>query len=282
MSSSAVQPLLALLACRASGNPLQYMIEQAIARHDLDWRFLTFEVDPENLGDAVRGLRALGFLGAQCAEPHKKAVLPLLDRVTDAAAMVGAVNLIVREENALAGENTEGRGVVQSIRNVFDLTGKHVTLLGAGQFARATAVELASAGVAGLTIVNRTESRAVELASLLSEKFSIAVTAVAWQGDYAVPPETNVLIHATSLAGAADNVPLPLAADTLRPDLFVVDATPYVPHTWLLDETAKRGCSTLDGLTVCIEQVAISLRLWMNLDADRQVLREAAEEFLGV
>jgi shikimate dehydrogenase len=258
------------------------MIEQAIARHDLDWRFLTFEVDPENLGDAVRGLRALGFRGAQCAEPHKKAVLPLLDRMTDTAAMVGAINLVVREQNTLVGENTEGRGVVQAVRNVFDLAGKRVTLLGAGQFARATAVELASAGVAGVTIVNRTESRAAELVSLLSEKFSIAAEAVAWQDDYAVPPETDVLIHATSLAGGDDNVPLPLAAETLRPDLFVVDATPYVPRTWLLDEARKRGCSTLDGLTVCIEQVAISLQCWMDIDADRQVLREAAEEFLGV
>ena len=281
MSSSTVQPLLALLACRASGNPLQYMIEQAIARHDLDWRFLTFEVDPENLGDAVRGLRALGFRGAQCAEPHKQAILPLLDRVTAAAATVGAVNLIFREENALVGENTEGRGVVQAVRNVFDLAGKHVTLLGAGQFARATAVELVSADVTGVTIVNRTESRAVELASLLSEKFSVAAAAVVWQGDYAVPPETDVLIHTTSLAGD-DDAPLPLAADTLRPDLFVVDATPYVPRTWLLDEARKRGCSTLDGLTVCIEQVAISLQRWMDIDADRQALREAAEEFLGV
>jgi shikimate dehydrogenase len=162
------------------------------------------------------------------------------------------------------------------------LAGKRVTLLGAGQFARATAVELASAGVTGVTIVNRTESRAVELASLLSEKCSIAATAIAWQGDYAIPPETDVLIHATSLAGGDDAASLPLAADTLRPDLFVVDATPYVPRTWLLEEARKRGCSTLDGLTVCIEQVAIGLQRWMGIDADRQALREAAEEFLGV
>ena len=71
MSSSAVQPLLALLACPVGGNPTQYMVEKAVAHHDLDWRYLTFEVSPEDLGDAVRGLRALGFRGAHCAPPHR-------------------------------------------------------------------------------------------------------------------------------------------------------------------------------------------------------------------
>ena len=78
MSSPAVQPLLALLASHVGGNPTQYMFEQAFAHHDLDWRYLTFEIAPENLGDAVRGLRAWVFV-AGSADPHKQAVIPLLD-----------------------------------------------------------------------------------------------------------------------------------------------------------------------------------------------------------
>ena len=119
------------------------MVEQAVARHDLDWRYLTFEVGPDELGDAVRGLRALGFRGAHCAAPHQQAVVPLLDRTTDTAATIGAVNIIFREENSLVGDNTEGKGIVQAIRGALDPAGKHVVLLGAGQIARAVAVELA-------------------------------------------------------------------------------------------------------------------------------------------
>jgi shikimate dehydrogenase len=282
MTNSAVQPLLALLVYPASGNPLQYMVEQAIVRLDLDWRFLTFEVTPENLADAVRGLRALGFRGAQCASPHKQAIVPLLDRVTDTAAMVGSVNFIYREENALIGDNTQGRAVVQSIRASRDLAGKHVVLLGAGQIARATAIELATASVAGITIVNRTENHAAELAALLAEKFSTTATTVAWQEDYVVPPEADVLIHATSLAHGEENIPLPLTVDSLRPELLVVDATANTPCTWLLDEARRRDCATLDGLTICIEQVATAFHAWTGIDADRELLREAAEEFLGV
>ena len=107
--------------------------------------------------------------------------------------LVGAVNLIFREENALVGENTEGKGVVQTIRGLLDPAGKQVVLLGAGRVARAVAVELAAAGVASITIVNRTEGRAGELVALLAGKFAVPVSAVPWHDDYAVPPETDIL-----------------------------------------------------------------------------------------
>jgi shikimate dehydrogenase len=282
MPSSAVQPLLALLACPVGGNPTQYMIEKAVAHHDLDWRYLTFEVGADELGDAVRGLRALGFRGAHCAPPHKQAVAALLDRTTDTAAMIGAVNLIFREGNSLVGENTEGKGVVETIRALLDPAGKTVVLLGAGEVARAVAVELAAAGVAGLIIVNRTDSRAAELAAMLSGKFPAAVSSVSWLDDYRVPPEAELLINATSIEHAANDTPLLLVADTLRPELFVADVTVNSPQTWLLGEARGRGCTTVDGLTMFIEQVAIGLRLWTGVDPNRQVLRDAAEEFLGL
>jgi shikimate dehydrogenase len=282
MSSPAVQPLLALLACPVGGNPTQYVIEQTFAHHDLDWRYLTFEVEPEQLADAVRGLRALGFRGAHCAPPHKQAVIPLLDRTTESAAAIGAVNLVFREDSALVGDNTDGKGVVQAVGNVLDPAGRQIVVLGAGQLARAVAVELAAAGAAGLTIVNRTEARAGELAALVSAKFGVPASAAAWHDDYAVPPEAEILIHATSLGHGAGDVRLPLAADSLRPSLLVADAAAIAPKTWLLDEARSRGCKTVDGLSAFIEQVAIGLQLWTGVDPKRHVMREAAEEFLGL
>ena len=80
-------------------------------------------------------MRAMGFRGGNVAEPHKQAILPMLDRVTDTAALAGGVNLILREEDALVGENTEGKGVVQSLRRLTDPAGKHVVILGAGRMA---------------------------------------------------------------------------------------------------------------------------------------------------
>lgn len=282
MSSPAVQPLLALLASHVGGNPTQYMFERAFAHHSLDWRYLTFEIAPDDLGDAVRGLRVLGFRGGNCTEPHKQSVLALLDSSTETAAMVGAVNLVYREENALIGENTEGKGVVQAIRCLIDPAGKRVVLLGAGRVARAVAVELAASGAAGITIINRTEDRAGELAALVAGKFSTPVAAEAWPEVYAVPPEADVLIHATSLNRGKPEAPLPLAADSLRSGLLVADLSMDSPRTWLLDEAIRHGCPTVDGLSIFIEQVAIGFQLWTGVDPERQVLREAVEEFLGL
>lgn len=284
MSSPAVQPLLALLASHVGGNPTQYMFERAFAHHDLDWRYLTFEIEPESLGDAVRGLRALGFRGGHCADPYKQDVLALLDRTTETAAMIGSVNLIFREENALVGDNTEGKGVLQAIRGAGDPAGKRVVLLGAGRVARAVAIELAAAGAVDITVVNRTESRAGELAAALAGKFATPVSAVAWQGDYAVPPETDILIHAIGIHAIghghdADKVRLPLVLDSLRPELLVADVA-VEPRTWLLDEASQRGCKTVDGLSMFIEQVAIGFQSWTGVDPDRQVLHDAVEEFL--
>lgn len=306
MSSPAVQPLLALLASHVGGNPTQYMFERAFAHHDLDWRYLTFEIEPESLGDAVRGLRALGFRGAHCADPYKLAVLPCLDRTTETAAMVGSVNLIFREDAggglkcdslpkskeavddargsagiALVGDNTEGKGVVQAIRAVADPAGKQVVLLGAGRVARAVAIELAAAGASGITIVNRTESRAGELVSLLAGKFETPVTAVAWQGDYVVPPEADMLVHAIGVGRDGGKVELPLLLDSLRPELLVADVA-VEPRTWLVDEAAQRNCTSVDGLSMFIEQVAIGFQLWTGVEPSRHVLREAVEEFLGL
>ena len=282
MANSAAQPLLALLCISVGGNRMQYMIEKAFAHHDLDWRYLTFEVPPENLADAVRGLRALGFRGGHCADPHKQAVIPLLDRTTDTAALVGAVNLIFREGDALVGENTQGRGVINTIRNLLDPAGKHVVLLGAGRLARAVALELASAPVAGLTVVNRNEARAAELVALLADKVTVPVSAVPWQGEYAVPEQAEILIHATSLSHETGEARLPLALNSLRPGLLVADVTPDLPQTQLLGDAAARGCTTVNGLSMFIEQVAASFQLWTGVDPDRQVLREAVEEFLGL
>jgi shikimate dehydrogenase len=255
------------------------MFEKACAFHELDWRYVAFEVEPADLANAVLGLKALGFHGAQCADPHKRAVLPLLDRVTETASAIGVVNLILRQERELVGENTEGRGVVETIGSATTLKGKHVVLLGAGGAARAVAIELAAAGIAALTIVNRNEQRAAELLALLAGKFDGPLSAVAWQGDFAVASEADVLIHATPLGHRSNSTSLPLDLNSLRPELLVADVQIGAPTTWLLHQAVQHGCKTVDGLSMFIHQAALNFQLWTGVDADRQVLREAVEEF---
>jgi len=280
VSSTAVQPIVALLSDPVGGNPTQYMIEKAFAHHQVDWRYLTVEVHPEDLGDAIRGIRAMGFGGGHCGDPHKRAVAPLLDRTTNVAEAAGVVNLMFREEGLLVGENTEGKGLLKSLGRVTDPAGKRVVLLGAGKVARGIAVELAGAGVAEVIVVNRTRQRGEELAGLLADKFDISAAAVPWEGPYELPAETDLLINATSLGREDPDAQVPIVLDDLRPESIVADVTTNPPQTWLLREAVGRGCSTLDGLEMYIDQVAIALQLWTGVDPDCDVMREAIEEFL--
>jgi shikimate dehydrogenase len=262
------------------GNPTQYMIEKAFAHHELDWRYVTFEVTAEGLGDAVRGMRAMGFCGAHIGNPHKQNVIPLLDRVTETAQMVGAVNLIFREDDALVGENTEGKGLLRSLRRLTDPAGKRIVLLGAGRMARAVAVELAPSAPAQILVVNRTAQHARSLVDLLGEKFQVPASLAAWQGDYQVPAETDVLVNATSIGQEDPDARVPLVPDSLRLEMIVADVTADPPQTHLLRQASQRGCTTLDGLGMYIDQVAIGLKLWTGVDTDCDVMREAIEEFL--
>jgi shikimate dehydrogenase len=281
-TSSSVQPVLALLGLPVAGNPAQYMVEKALAHHGLDWRYLSVEVAPERLEDAVRGMRAMGFRGGNCSGPHQEAIGPLLDRLTQAAELTGVVNCIRREDDDLVGENTKGQGFVEALRRRIDPAGKRAVLLGAGRMGRAIAVELALARVAHLTVVDRSESAARELVERLSAGLSAAASFVAWEQTYGVPADTEVLVDATPAGDHPPSAPLPLDLERLGAEAVVADTSFDPPRTWLLKAVAPRGCPTLGGLEVFVEQAALDFRLWTGIDPDRTVLREAAEEFLGL
>src|SRR5450432_2430439 len=115
----------------AAENPTVAMVEAAYRHHGLSWRYINCEVAPENLGDAVRGARAMGWAGFNCSLPHKVAVIEHLDGLGESAAIMGAVNCAVRRDGKFIGENTDGKGFLQSLRAVVDPAGKHVMILGA-------------------------------------------------------------------------------------------------------------------------------------------------------
>jgi len=280
VSSAAVQPILVLLGQPVAANPTQYVVEKAFSHHEMDWRYLTAEVGPAVLEDAVRGMRALGFRGGHVADPHKEAILGLVDETAQIAGFVGAANLLVREGDGLVAANNEGLGLVRALARVSDPMVKRVVLLGAGRMGRAIALELARAGVEQLTIFNRTPARAEALAQLVDEQFHVPVEAAGWPEKIELPRDTDVLIHATSLRLCDPEAVLPLEADALESRLIVADVGPDPSGSWLLEEARRRGCPTIDGVSVFLEQLAASLTVWTGLEPNLDVMREAAEEFL--
>ncbi len=276
------QELTAAFGQPIAENPTQAMVEAAYRHHGLDWRYLTIEVAPDDLEDAVKGAKAMGFQGFNCTIPHKVKVIEHLDGLGESASLMGAVNCVVRREGQWIGENTDGKGFVESLRELTDPQGKNVVIFGAGGAARAIGVEVALAGASKITIVNRTVERGEELTKLLDDKLPVEVDFVPWVGAYAAPDDTDVLINATSIGLFPDvDARLDLDVDTLRQGMVVADVIPNPPRTNLVKDAEARGCKVIDGLGMLVNQGVIGIRHWTGVDPDPAVMRQALEEVFG-
>ena len=266
----------------AAGNPTVAMIEAAFAHHGLHWRYVNMEVTPEDLGTAVRGAKAMGFRGFNCSLPHKVTVIPHLDGLGESAAVMGAVNCVVRRGDKFIGENTDGKGFLKSLETEIDPKGKSVVLFGAGGAARAIAVELGLAGTRQITIVNRSETRGAELVGLLRDKLKLDATLAVGNGDYAIPAGTDIVINGTSIGLYAPEARLALDVNSLQPGMVVADVVFNPVRTRFLDAAAARGCRALDGLGMLVNQGIVGVQYWTGLTPDAEVMRKALASAMGV
>ncbi len=282
-SPSFLSVLTGSFAMPAAENPTVAMVEAAYRHHGIDARYLNCEVAPDALGDAVRGARAMGWAGFNCSIPHKVAVVEHLDGLAESARIIGAVNCAVRRDGRFIGENTDGQGFLAALRTVTDPAGRHVVVFGAGGAARAIAVEAALAGAASITVVNRSAERGRELARLVGERTPASAEYVAWDRRYRIPDSAGIVVNATSIGLYPDvDARLDLDPDGLRPHMVVADVIPNPPRTRLLREAAARGCTTLDGLGMLVEQGRIGIRHWTGVDADAAVMRRTLADIFGV
>ena len=266
----------------AAGNPTVDMIEAAFAHHGLHWRYVNMEVTPEDLGAAVRGAKAMGFRGFNCSLPHKVAVIPHLDGLGESAAVMGAVNCVVRRGEKFIGENTDGKGFLKSLESEIDPKGKSVVLFGAGGASRAIAVELGLVGTKHITIVNRSEARGAELVSLLRDKLKLEAELFVWNGDYSVPAETDIVINGTSIGLYEPEAKLALDLNSLKPGMVVADVVFNPVRTRFLDDAAARECRALDGLGMLVNQGIVGVQYWTGITPDAVVMRKALESSMGV
>jgi shikimate dehydrogenase len=272
-----------LIANPVAGNPTHYLVEQAFAHKGLDWRFMSFEVEPKSLADAMRGLRALGFHGVKIGEPFHEMVIEHLDDVSEAARRCGSVNTVTAEGERFIGDNTEGAAFVELLRQHIDPVGRQATVLGAGRLARTIAVALADAGASAITVASRNAEAGQKLVEFIQQQTPAAATAVRLGSEpLALEPETAVLVNATALGTADPEAKLPLNVESLGSKLVVSEVAYHASRTWLTRQAGERGCRIIDGLSLYVQQTALALQAWTGVRPDTVAMREAAEEFLGI
>lgn len=285
MPASFRAELVACLGQPVDENPTGVMQEAAFQALGLNWRYLTIEVTPGGLKDAIAGVRAFGMRGINLTIPHKVAVIEHLDELTLEAQAIGAVNTVRREGDRLIGENTDGKGFLRGVRMDagLDPKGKRAVVLGAGGAARAIVTELALAGCAEIVVVNRSVERGQTMAADLAAKTGASIRFQPWTGIYAVPSGVDLLVNATSIGLFPDVDATPPVDLTGAPEgMLVSDAVFNPPETGLLRLARQRGLRVLDGLSMLVYQGVIGFELWTGHKAPEAVMKAALREALGV
>ncbi|MGE4271571.1 MAG: shikimate dehydrogenase [Desulfitobacterium sp.] len=250
-------------------SPIMHQAGYKAAGYEADYQ--KFEVKPEALGEAVRGLKALGFTGWNVTVPHKEAIIPHLDELTVEAQRAGAVNTVKLMQNRLVGHNTDGSGFVRSLKDHLELDkSKKIAILGAGGAAKGIAMALAPFNVQ-LMILNRTPERAAELAQRVREQGGQA-TQEAWGwGEWIA--QADCLIQTTSIG--LKNQPYPFSLEGISPGCLVVDIIFNPWETPFLKSAKALDCQVLNGIDMLLYQGVNAWEFWFEDRAPVEAMRKA-------
>ena len=269
------------------GHPVEHsfsppMHNAAFKALNLDYAYVAFDVDPNNLKSAVEGARALNIKGFNVTIPHKIDVIEYLDEVDEVAGLIGAVNTIDFKD--MKGYNTDGIGAIKAIDEVTGVKNKNVVVAGAGGASRAISFYIAKYGADSLTILNRNAEKAQNLANDVLKSDLI--------DNVSSDSITNINNHLTDADILIDTTPLgmdphvddePIAkAENMHENLIVFDAVYNPNETVLLKEAIKAGAKPVYGIKMLLYQGAESFEIWTGKKAPVDVMEEALKKTLNL
>lgn len=239
-----------------------------LRHYGIDGAYLPLAVAPEQFAHVLRTLPHLGFRGANITVPHKEAALAAVDVADDHAKRIGAVNtVIVREDGALEGRNSDGLGFYAHLTAsapAWTPEAGPAVIVGAGGAARAIAVALLDAGLPELRLVNRTRERAEQLALALGDA---RIKVMPWLARAAALEGATLAVNTTTQGMRSqpaldlDLMPLPVGA-------AVFDCV-YAPlDTPLLKAARARGLTAIDGLGMLIHQARPGFAAWFGREPE--------------
>ncbi len=269
------------------GSPVAHSISpmmhnEAFEQTGLDYVYLAFDVGTDRLETAVEGLRALDVRGFNLTMPNKNLMCTLCDKLSPASEISGAVNTVVNDDGVLTGYTTDGTGYMKAAKDAgHDLTGKKMTLMGAGGAATAILVQAALDGLSEISVFSIHDEffpRAEKIVGQLNERTKCKVRLFDFDDESILRKEiadSYILTNGTSV-GMAPHTDRCIIKDPsmFRKDLVVSDVI-YNPRETLLLKTAREsGCRTFNGLYMLMYQGAESFRLWTGTEMPIPIIKE--------
>lgn len=255
------------------GHTLSPAIHNAAFRQlGMNWIYLAWPVRSEALGEAVRGLRALGAMGANVTMPHKEAVVDLLDQLSGDAQAVGAVNTIQQLGSRLIGHNTDVDGFREFLvaDAGVDLAERGALVLGAGGAARAIVRAVDGLGVREIVIAARRPDKGEPLVELATPGRALVCS---WEEVGKRAEAADLVVNATPLGMRGED---PLPATRFKAGQVVVDLIYEPPSTVLIERARAAGADVWGGLGMLVHQAAASFRIWTGREPPIETMSAAA------
>jgi len=273
--------------CGVIGDPVGHSVSPAMhnaafKKLGLDYLYLPFQVNKEEVNKAIDGMRALNIRGLNVTIPHKTTVIPFLDRLDPLAEKIGAVNTIVNDDGILTGYNTDATGFLQAmLEKEVNPEGKSIVVLGAGGASRGISFILAEKDN-HLVILNRRLEKAEDLARRISQLAKNEVKALELKAENLalVLEKADVLVNTTSVGMLPSTGETPVPAGLLKPALVVFDIVYNPLKTRLLREAEVAGARTISGIEMLVWQGALAFERWTGEKAPVALMREVAVEVL--
>ncbi|MBI2126596.1 MAG: shikimate dehydrogenase [Thaumarchaeota archaeon] len=275
--------LCCLIGYPVKQSPSPIMHNAAFHSLGINAVYLAFGVPERKLSNAIRGLRALEFLGANVTMPHKKSVMKLLDKIDAGAKRVNAVNTILNQKGELTGFNTDIEGFANPLQRRTRITDLRALIVGAGGAARACAFALAENGCKKISILNRTVSKAEELVSILKKEFDVNAKAecLSEKSFTNAVSKHNLIVNATPLGMHEKWFKLSIQKAKLEGDTIAYDLVYRPLKTDFLATFEKLGAVCIHGYEMLVEQAALSFEIWTGKKAPKKIMTEAVLESLG-
>ncbi|MBN3893276.1 MAG: shikimate dehydrogenase [Nostoc sp. JL31] len=260
-----------------------------IAQLGLDYVYLPFPIEPQNLEVAIAGFAAIGVIGFSVTIPHKQAIIPLLSEITPLAQTIGAVNTVSRQNNKWVGTNTDIEGFIAPLQTTYkqDWSQKVAVILGNGGAARAVVAGCIQLGFAQIHVVGRNMQRLQEFRnswsnSTLAEKFQVHQ----WEELPKLIPQANLLVNTTPIGmyPKVDESPLSVEEIANLPTGAIAYDLIYIPKpTQFLQQAEKQGAIAIDGLEMLVQQGVAALKIWLQQETlPVEVMRQALQNHLGL